>query len=465
MLIFLTPVECIYERPAPTYRNKALTTPEVRVPHRERLHRVRRRALTPVRVPGVVAIASDANEGSTPSDEPWWRERARLVVSRQSQATGDAPTSRRRFLQALVLALVGFVAGSLGKSASSGKAGTQAQAVTLAPTPINPYARRRQKKQYEKYLEIQKALIERNRLRRKYSRKPPIDTDALPYSLSALSAFVASAISTFIVHPIDTIKTRLQMRGASCPLPPNQLYRGVVSNVWKEAPNAAIYLGVYEAFKDIFLRTPVLGSYPMLCFLLAGGLGDAIGSVVRVPAEILNKRLQLGLSATLSDAWREVFCDPNNREVVKVTWMAVLARDVPYGALQIAFYEQLKILVLVHHAMGAQSAKGLFLDALLGAIAGCAAAFLTTPADVIVTRLASQYPQSYIDTRRFMGVLGTARRIVEMDGWRGFFSGSLQRAAYYAPLIGLFFFLYETCRYVALHPETVSQLVTSYLPL
>jgi hypothetical protein len=383
---------------------------------------------------------------------------------KEKQAPENVRWSRRDLFKLLAPAAFGLVLGALGSHLPSNRSSRKAEAISLAPTPINPYARRRRKKQYERYLELQKALIERNRKRRRYSRKPPIETDALPYSLSALSAFVASAISTFIVHPIDTIKTRLQVRGASCPLPPVQLYRGVVSNVWKEAPNAAIYLGVYELFKDILLRTPILGSYPMLCFLLAGGLGDAVGSVVRVPAEMLNKRLQLGLSSTLREALYEVFWNPNNRLVVRVTWIAVLARDVPYGALQIAFYEQLKILMLNSPLIGADGARGLFFDALVGAIAGCAAAFLTTPADVIVTRLTSQYPQSYLETRRFMGVWGTGRRIVERDGWGGLFSGSLQRAAYYAPLIGLFFFLYEACRYVALHPETVAQLASPYLP-
>ncbi|KAK4532896.1 hypothetical protein CCYA_CCYA14G3753 [Cyanidiococcus yangmingshanensis] len=387
-----------------------------------------------------------------------------LVAGGSRDVPRRVPVSRRDFVRVLLPALLGLAAGSLWVRSTREGALRKAEAVSLAPIPINPYARRRRKKQYEKYLELQKALIERNRKRRRYSRKPPIETDALPYSISALSAFIASAISTFIVHPIDTIKTRLQARGASCPLPPTQLYRGVVSNVWKEAPNAAIYLGVYELFKDVLLRTPLLSTYPMICFLLAGGLGDAIGSIVRVPAEMLNKRLQLGLSATLREALHEVFWNPNNRLVVRVTWIAVLARDVPYGALQIAFYEQLKILMLNNPMIRTDGARGLFFDAFVGAIAGCAAAFLTTPADVIVTRLTSQYPQSYLETRRFMGVWGTGRRIVERDGWGGLFAGSLQRAAYYAPLIGLFFFLYETCRYVALHPDSVARFASPYLP-
>ncbi|KAK4538450.1 hypothetical protein CDCA_CDCA17G4475 [Cyanidium caldarium] len=330
-------------------------------------------------------------------------------------------------------------------------------AVTVAPTPLNPYARRRRRIQYERLLKQQRAVIERNRERRRRRKQPLLETDTLPYPVSALSAFIAAALSTLVVHPIDTIKTRVQATGQFCMLPPAQLYRGVTSNIWKEAPNAAIYLGVYEALKNVFLRLPVLGDWPMLCFFLAGGLGDAFGSVVRVPAEMLNKRLQLGLSANFRDALRDIFLTRGNHQVIRASWLAVLARDVPYGALQIAFYEQLKIW-LVQSPL-TRGGNGLLQDVVVGALAGSAAAILTTPADVVVTTLSTQNPQSYLETRSFMGVLSTARRILDERGWRGLYAGALQRGLYYAPLIGIFFAIYEACRYVALHPEMLAQLL------
>jgi len=39
--------------------------------------------------------------------------------------------------------------------------------------------------------------------------------------------------------------------------------------------------------------------------LVAGALGDAVGSVVRVPAELVNKRPQCGLNDTIDGAIRD----------------------------------------------------------------------------------------------------------------------------------------------------------------
>jgi Mitochondrial carrier protein len=238
------------------------------------------------------------------------------------------------------------------------------------------------------------------------------------------------------------------------PLDYSGLYNGIQSNILKEAPNAAIYLGVYEIIKGFLLSTTAFHDLPLLVFVIAGALGDAIGSIVRCPAEIVNKRLQLAVNDNATSAVREAFFTPEGRQSSLVAWGAVLWRDVPYGGLQIALYEFGRQYVSSHGAvLGVE--PGVLADVITGAIAGMVAAMLTTPADVLVTRLSVQNPQSYLETRRYMGVWSTLLRIVRDDGVGALFSGVLQRGIYYAPLIGLFFALYEATRNVVADPHTV----------
>jgi solute carrier family 25 (mitochondrial S-adenosylmethionine transporter), member 26 len=229
-----------------------------------------------------------------------------------------------------------------------------------------------------------------------------------------------------------------------------------------QAPNAAIYLYTYELLKAFLLSTTTFHDLPLLVFVIAGALGDAIGSIVRVPAEILNKRLQLGVSPDWQSACRDAFLTRQGRESSLLTWQAVLWRDVPYGGIQIALYEYGKQYLLNHPAaFGSFLAPGVVADVFTGAVAGAIAAVVTTPADVLVTRLSIQNPQSYLETRRYMDVTSTVRRIVRDEGVLSLFSGYLQRGVYYAPLIGLFFALFESTRGAVSDPSTIiASLVT-----
>lgn len=256
----------------------------------------------------------------------------------------------------------------------------------------------------------------------------------------------------------------MQARSALGPDEPRQplfqnLYMGVGSNMLKEAPNSAIYLAIYEFLKTFLMGLSVTSFFhdvPLVTFAIAGAMGDAIGSVVRVPAEIVNKRLQLGLSATFLEAVKDAFFSANGRESTTVAWKAILLRDVPYGGIQIALYECGKQFLATHALFlgGMLSEPGLYTDVVVGACAGAIAAMVTTPADVIVTRLSMQNPQCYLEEKAYMGVRSTARRIIQNEGVGGLFNGMFQRGVYFAPLIGLFFALYGANRDLLEHPES-----------
>lgn len=338
------------------------------------------------------------------------------------------------------------------------------EALTLAPTPINPYARRRRERTYKQYVEKLEQTFEAVQVA---DFKKVVEAGGgglgLSYRVAGVAAFAASALSTAVVHPLDSLKTRMQA-GVRGRMLFDRLYTGLWSNVLKEAPNAAIYLGVYELIKNALVNLSVTSFFhdlPLVTFLVAGALGDAIGSVVRVPAEIVNKRLQLRASEDVRGALSDAFLSSEGRQASVVAWKAVLWRDVPYGGLQIMLYEFGRQMLATHPGAfgGAFADQGVLTDVIVGALAGALAAMATTPADVLVTRLSVQNPQSYLETRKYMDVGSTARRILQDEGVGGFFRGTWQRGVYYAPMIGLFFALYEFNKGWIEHPDMALAMV------
>lgn len=335
------------------------------------------------------------------------------------------------------------------------------QALGLAPTPINPYARRRAARAYEDYvqrLESRMEVLPLGDLKQVVSSGG--GGPSVKYRIAGLAAFIASSISVLVVHPLDSVKTRLQA-GASGNLLLGGLYKGVLGNLLKEAPNAAIYLGVYEIIKGALMSTaltPLFRDLPLLTFLLAGALGDAVGSVVRVPAEVVNKRLQLGLSDSFMGAMREIFGTASGRASLQSAWGSVLLRDVPFGGIQIMLYELGKSWLIAHMAALPHwlPTTGLPADIMVGSIVGAFTAFITTPADVLVTRIA--LASGGEGGLAKAGVMYHFRVLMRTQGPMGLFSGSVQRAAYYLVMSALFFGLYELTSHYASHP---AQIVTA----
>lgn len=404
---------------------------------------------------------------STPSSSPFPASALPSPASQPPSATppeSSTPPRKSRFTRRTLL-----VAALAAATVSLTPAAKPSKALTLAPTPINPYARRRRERAYK---EVAKKIEEKIESVAVADFKKVIETGGgginVSYRVAGFAAFVASALSTAIVHPIDSIKTRIQARGTDLQSDKpifDDLYTGIFSNIMKEAPNAAIYLGVYELIKNTLVNlssTSFFHDLPLITFLVAGALGDALGSIVRVPAEIVNKRLQLGVNRDWREAFQEAFFTKSGREASLVAWNAVLLRDVPYGGLQIMIYEFGKHYLETNPQFlhGYFSHPGLMVDVLMGALAGALAAMITTPADVLVTRLSVQNPHSRPETEEQMDVWSTAKRIWHEDGLMGFFKGTLTRGVYYAPLIGLFFALYELNRGWLGNPEaTLAQIM------
>ncbi len=299
--------------------------------------------------------------------------------------------------------------------------------------------------------------------------------EAQPEWFNYAAALAGSCVSTLVMHPVDTLKIRLiasesaaggAESAAAAAAPPVDnvsaqrarkpplsalaqlldLYEGIVGNLVKEGPSSALYLGVYEAAKNR-LSAPgsPLASYTIAVYLVAGAAGELCGSVFRAPAEAVKCRVQSRAEPDAASAARAVLGSADGRANVVRAWAASLWRDVPMGAVQIAIFEGLKLAIL--------NAPGISLDvesraaeAALGAIGGAIGALVTTPPDVITTRIITQAESGGDDA---LGFAEMARTVLDEGGPAAFFVGWKERILYWTPAISLFLTCYCTVRQTA----------------
>jgi len=132
---------------------------------------------------------------------------------------------------------------------------------------------------------------------------------------------------------------------------------------------------------------------------------------------------------------------------------ACLLRDVPFSAIYFPTYSHLK-----KDLFGESPTKKLGILQLLtaGAIAGMPAAYLTTPCDVIKTRLQVEARKG--DTA-YTGLRHAAQTIFKEEGFRAFFKGGPARIARSSPQFGFTLAAYEVFKSLFPYSGTASQQV------
>lgn len=228
-----------------------------------------------------------------------------------------------------------------------------------------------------------------------------------------LAGGLGGAIGDSVMHSLDTVKTRQQ--GAPNVLKYRNtfpaftvilkeegvrlgLYGGYTAAMLGSFPSAALFFGTYEYIKRLFIRD--FQFEETATHLSAGFLGDLASSVFYVPSEVLKTRLQLqgrfnnphfqsgynykntfSAASTIirNEGWRTLFFG----------YKATLFRDLPFSALQFAFYEKFRAF-----ALNGRQDLSIPLELATGAGAGGLAGILTTPLDVIKTRIQTQNPSN-----------------------------------------------------------------------
>lgn len=244
-------------------------------------------------------------------------------------------------------------------------------------------------------------------------------TEGFPKWRIALGNLAAGATAGCTVeaalYPIDTIKTRLQaMRsggGIRALLQAgggSALYSGVWGNLVGVAPASAIFMAVYEPVKKAVMER-VSPEKDFLGPLAAGVAAGLASSIVRVPTEVVKTRMQTGEFKHAFTALKTIVTREGARGIF-AGYGSFLLRDLPFDAIEFVSYEQMK---RSYKAIVLKDSRELNPGehSIFGAAAGAFTGLVTTPLDVLKTRLMIQGSSG-----QYKNVVDCAVQIAKQEG-------------------------------------------------
>ncbi|KAI1480547.1 mitochondrial carrier [Daldinia eschscholtzii] len=293
-----------------------------------------------------------------------------------------------------------------------------------------------------------------------------------PFATALLAGGIAGTTVDLSLFPLDTLKTRLQSREGFFPSGGFRgIYRGVGSAVVGSAPGAAFFFCTYEGVKGVLARRrlerntagrkrgssssssggggssigdPIHGELESgvgrtweapVEHMVAASLGEVAACAVRVPTEVVKQRAQAGLHGGSSAAalgailsqHREIGLAGVWRELYR-GWGITVMREVPFTVIQFPLWEALKgwgrrrkgLSSSGSGSGGGGSGRGNVEvgageSALYGSVSGAVAAGVTTPLDVLKTRV--------MLSKERESVFVVLKDILANHGIRPFFAG------------------------------------------
>ncbi|KAL9125316.1 MAG: hypothetical protein Q9217_005462 [Psora testacea] len=270
---------------------------------------------------------------------------------------------------------------------------------------------------------------------------------------------IAGAFGAFMVYPIDLVKTRMQNQRSGrvgqvlyknsidCAkkVIKNEgirgLYSGVLPQLVGVAPEKAIKLTVNDLIRGHFSNAET-GAIWWPHEIIAGASAGACQVVFTNPLEIVKIRLQVQgeVAKTVEGVERRsAMWIVRNLGLVGLYKgaSACLLRDVPFSGIYFPTYNHLK-----RDFFGESPTKKLGIIQLLtaGAIAGMPAAYLTTPCDVIKTRLQVEARKG---ETKYTSLRHCAKSVYREEGFKAFFKGGPARVLRSSPQFGFTLAGYE----------------------
>lgn len=255
---------------------------------------------------------------------------------------------------------------------------------------------------------------EHHSIRNKPPLSPPESTDnetlQQPIWQCMLAGGFGGVVGDSAMHSLDTVKTRQQgfpykvkykhmIPAYSTILKEEGFFRGLYGGYTPAAlgsfPSTAAFFGTYEYSKRVMINQWHVNE--TLAYFIAGILGDLASSIFYVPSEVLKTRLQL--QGKYNNPYTKE-CGYNYRglgnAIVTIAktegpktfvfgYKETLFRDLPFSALQFSFYETFRQWAI--YSNNGSDDLSISMELLTGAAAGGLAGTLTTPLDVIKTRI------------------------------------------------------------------------------
>lgn len=176
--------------------------------------------------------------------------------------------------------------------------------------------------------------------------------------------------------------------------------------------------------------------------MLSASIGEIAACSVRVPAEVIKQRAQASQFKSSIEAFKAILSNQSGEGVFRGLyrgWGSTIMREIPFTAIQFPLYEYLKRVRAKYLNVEAVSPGE---GAIAGSIAGGFAAALTTPLDVIKTRLMLH--------KTPIGIFTLAGNILKEDGYGAFWKGIGPRTMWISAGGAIFLGTYEMTKKYAL---------------
>lgn len=229
---------------------------------------------------------------------------------------------------------------------------------------------------------------------------------------SLIAGAMAGLFVDLSLYPIDTIKTRIQAKNGFLSSGGfKNIYKGLSAVAVGSVPGGAAFFLAYDSVKQALLSangvamsnnaTTEMSGGVFACQALAAACGESTACCVRVPVEMVKQQMQAGhhpsilsavrhitnnvpAGATTNSAGGRLAVRPSGVPYLFTGMPIMLLREIPFAIIQMSLYETIK------YRLNKEETLAPYYYALLpacGAFSGGTAAFLTTPLDVIKTRI------------------------------------------------------------------------------
>ncbi|BDA47528.1 probable mitoferrin-1 [Coccomyxa sp. Obi] len=269
---------------------------------------------------------------------------------------------------------------------------------------------------------------------------------------------------TAAMYPLDTIKTRMQativsqhgkgvgtIRAGSPSLSGmlvhilreegvRGLYKGLTAATAGAGPAHALYYAVYELTKKELGANR--GGHRPFSVAAAGVAATVVNDAVMTPADVVKQRLQVSRGQNGSvlkcivRVWQE-----GGIAAFYTSYPATLLMNVPWTILHFPIYESSKKLL----APGREGREGTVVELAAGGLAGGVAAALTTPFDVVKTRL-QLGSDSPVPARSAVNAFSVMRQITHEEGVGALWRGWQPRALWHAPAAAICWATFEAMK-------------------
>ncbi|KAI0379873.1 mitochondrial carrier [Hypomontagnella monticulosa] len=303
------------------------------------------------------------------------------------------------------------------------------------------------------------------------------DAGLSPASVETIAGLSAGTIATLVVHPLDIVKTRMQIhqRSASSshqplttvslirtltqtPHPIASLYRGLTPNLLGNASSwASFFFFKARAERALLgLKTSPNAALTPQDYFVASGVAGIFTQVLTNPIWVMKTRM-LSSDRSAAGAYPSMLAGAAHL-LRNEGWrgfyrgLGISLVGVAHGAVQFAVYDPVKRLYFARRRSAAHprnpgdsGPQRMSNEATLviSSIAKLVAGAVTYPYQVIRSRL-----QNYDADARFgRGIRGVVRRTWTEEGWRGFYRGIIPGVVRVLPATWVTFLVYENMKF------------------